>query len=78
MSIDAEIEKFILTSGVLFEAIRTQIFQAVLSSLNASYEVPSNYKLKDPLFDREDQDINDWKAKNLAVAFSDLGPIHVF
>ena len=43
---DAEIAKFVLTSGVSFEAIRNPHFQAGFSSLNARYEVQSDYKLK--------------------------------
>ena len=62
---DAEIAKFVLTSGVSFQAIRNPHLQAAFSSLNAGYEVPSDYKLKGPLFNREYQDINDWKAEKL-------------
>ena len=63
---DAEIAKFVLTSGVSFNAIRNLHLQNAFSSLNANYRVPSDNKVKGRLFDQENQDINEWKQQQLS------------
>ena len=64
--VDSELSKFVLTSGVSFHAMRNPHLQQAFSNLNASYKVPSDYKLKGPLFEHENQDINEWKSEKLS------------
>jgi len=46
--------------------MRNPHVQQAFSNLNASYKVPSDFKLKSPLFEQENQDINEWKAEKLS------------
>ena len=62
---DAEIAKFVLTSGVSFNAIRNPHLQNAFR-VSMQITVPSDYKVKGPLFDQENQDINEWKQEQLS------------
>ena len=73
--VDSELSKFVLTSGVSFHAMRNPHLQQAFSNLNASYKVPSDYKLKGPLFEQENQDINEWKSEKLSCDLLCLTPL---
>ena len=58
---NAYLEKFLLTSGVSFHALRNPYLNLWAKSLCSTYEIPSEYKLKGPLFENELEEIQAWK-----------------
>ena len=64
--VDSEIAKFVYTSGVSFNVLRNPHLQRAFSLLTSSYTIPSDLRLKGPLPEGQEKDIQEWKTEKLS------------